>query len=529
MLTLVIEYEIKFYYTFKASVNAYLSVGFGRIIEKAVNMTLNTELMHVRSLSVIAGVVLRVTSIVGATLLMPALIGLIYGETYEAMVFLYVGLLTLSLSLAIGYLFRPPRSITIAEALVISGISWIVVAFIGGIPYVYTIGMSWVDAFFESMSGFTTTGMTLIKVIEVVPRSVLFWRALTQWLGGAGIVMLFLIFITIPSGGGISLWRLYVAEARDVRIKPSTWETVKSIWIIYLGLTVACILTLKFLGVSWFDSIAHAFTALATGGFSTKTASIAAFNNPAVEMALAFFSFAGGINFLAHYILIVRGPKAFFKYYEVKAAILIVLASTALISLDVIGRMGIDPINALRYAVFQSISIMTTTGYTTININTLPSLSKFILLTLMFIGGNLCSTGGAIKVGRIVASVKIMINQLQQPFLPSGAIKPVKIGTQILKEDDILRLFMFIMTYLIGIVVGTAVLTAFGYDPFQSLSAVASAQGNVGPCYLDLFKLNDVCRVLLALHMWLGRLELIPAITLLMPTSWRVVLRKRVE
>ena len=246
-------------------------------------------------------------------------------------------------------------------------------------------------------------------------------------------------------------------------------------------------------------------------------------------MALAFYSFAGGINFLAHYIFFVRGPKAFFKYYEVKAAILIVLASTTLISLDVMGRMGMNIVDALRYAVFQSVSIMTTTGYTTININTLPPLSKFILLTLMFIGGNLCSTGGAIKVGRIVASVKITVNQLQQPFLPSGTIKPVKIGSQILKEDDILRLFMFITTYLIGIVIGTLVLTGFGYDPFQSLSAVASAQGNVGPCYLDLFKLNNICRVLLALHMWLGRLELIPAITLLIPTSWRVVLRKRAD
>jgi len=492
-------------------------------------MTLDSELMYIRSLSVIAGVVLRVTSIVGAILFIPVFVGLIYGEVREAEVFFYVGLITLALSLPLSYFFRPPRSITVAEALVISGISWVVVAFIGGVPYVYTIDMSWVDAFFESMSGFTTTGMTLIKVIEVIPKSVLFWRALTQWLGGAGIVMLFLIFITIPSGGGISLWRLYIAEARDIRIKPSTWETVKSIWIIYLGLTVACILTLKFLGVGWFDSVTHAFTALATGGFSTKTASIAAFNNPAVEMALAFYSFAGGINFLAHYIFFVRGPKAFFKYYEVKAAILIVLASTTLISLDVMGRMGMNIVDALRYAVFQSVSIMTTTGYTTININTLPPLSKFILLTLMFIGGNLCSTGGAIKVGRIVASVKITVNQLQQPFLPSGTIKPVKIGSQILKEDDILRLFMFITTYLIGIVIGTLVLTGFGYDPFQSLSAVASAQGNVGPCYLDLFKLNNICRVLLALHMWLGRLELIPAITLLIPTSWRVVLRKRAD
>ncbi len=192
-------------------------------------------------------------------------------------------------------------------------------------------------------------------------------------------------------------------------------------------------------------------------------------------------------------------------------------------------HLGIDIFNAFRYAIFQSISIMTTTGYTTADINLWPPLSKFILLTLMFVGGNLCSTGGAIKVGRIVATLKVMINQLQLLFLPSRTIRPVKLGSQILRQEDILRLFMFVTAYFMGILVSTLILTGFGYDPFQSLSAVASAQGNVGPCYLDLFTLNDVSKILLALHMWLGRLELIPVITLLMPTPWLMIFKKRVK
>ena len=491
-------------------------------------MGLREESMYIRGLSVLLVTTLKITGIVGLTMLLPSLVGIIYGEIYEAKVFLLVGITVFATTYLIAYFLPSPPSITLTEALFISSVSWVLVAFVGAIPYVLTINMSWVDAFFESMSGFTTTGMTLIKVIEVIPRSVLFWRALTQWLGGTGIIMLFLIFIMTPAEG-ISLWRLYVAEARDIRIKPSTWATVKSIWIIYLGYTIACILTLRFLGLDWFDAVTHSFTALATGGFSTRTESIAAFHNPAVEMALAFFAFMGGTNFLAHYLLFTYGPKRFFKYYEVKTAIAIVAISTGLIAMDLMYHLGIDIFNAFRYAIFQSISIMTTTGYTTANINLWPPLSKFILLTLMFVGGNLCSTGGAIKVGRIVATLKVMINQLQLLFLPSRTIRPVKLGSQILRQEDILRLFMFVTAYFMGILVSTLILTGFGYDPFQSLSAVASAQGNVGPCYLDLFTLNDVSKILLALHMWLGRLELIPVITLLMPTPWLMIFKKRVK
>lgn len=480
----------------------------------------------VRGITALMSLVLRIVSIASLTMLLPALVGFIYGEIAEARVFVLVSLISFSASFILSLFLPAPSSIALVEAPFISGITWVMVAFLGAIPYVLTIRMNWVDAFFESMSGFTTTGMTLISVIEVVPRSVLFWRALTQWLGGTGIIMLFLIFMIVPTGS-ISLWRLYVAEARETRIKPSTWATVKSIWVIYLGYTVACVLTLMFLGLDWFDAVTHSFTALATGGFSTRSESVAAFRNPAVEMALAFFALTGAINFLAHYILYTSGPKRFFKYYEVKATILIIAISTSLMALDLIYRLHIDVVNAFRLTIFQSISIMTTTGYTSTNIDLWPPFSKFMLLILMFIGGNLCSTGGAIKVGRIVAALKVMASQFKLLFLPTGVVKPVKLGSQVLDRDEIPKLFMFISAYFVIILASTLVLTAFGYEPFQALSAVASAQGNVGPCYLDLFKLNDICRVLLALLMWLGRLELIPVLSLLLPSQWIAIIKKK--
>jgi len=437
--------------------------------------------------------------------------------------FTILGIAVIAIAYPLSRYFPPPTYITLSEALLVSSITWLAVAFVGALPYVYIANMSWVDAYFESMSGFTTTGMTLIKVIEAVPKSLLFWRAFTQWLGGAGIIMLFIFFA--GSAGGVGLWRLYLAEAREAKIRASTWATVRDIWLIYLVYTVACVLTLWMLGMDLFDAVTHSFTALATGGFSTRTLSIASFNNPAIEAALTFFEFMGSVSFVAHYTLFRYGIKQFLKYYEVRSAILIITSATLLILLDLIVNRGYDPASAFRYSIFQVVSIMTTTGYTTADINSWPPLSKFILLCLMFIGGNLCSTGGAIKVGRIVIALKVMANQLELLFLPPGIIKTIKVNSHAVSVDEVLRLFMFLTLYFATIAVGTLILTAYGYEPFAALSAMASAQGNVGPAYLSLYELTDPAKVLLISGMWIGRLELIPVVALLIPTAWTMVYR----
>ncbi len=486
------------------------------------------EPRYLSGILVILGAILRITTITGIVLYIPALVALYYNETHEFHVFFITATSVLLASLFLSKKFPEPRSLTLGEALFVSGLGWIIVSIIGGVPYVYTIHMSWIDSFFETMSGFTTTGMTLIKIIEGTPYSVLFWRAFTQWLGGAGIVMLFLMII-VSTTKDVSLWRLYTAEARDIRIRASTLGTVKRIWLIYVFYTVIAIIVLKLLGMTWFDSITHSFTSLATGGFSTRTASIAAYNSPSIEMALAFFSFMGGINFLAHYLLFTKGVRKFLQYYEVKGAIIIVLVATGIITLDLVYYMGINPVTSLRYSIFQVISIMTTTGYTSADINIWPSLSKFILLVLMFIGGNMCSTGGAIKVGRIIIAVKTVISQLKLMFLPAGATKPVKVGRETIKSQELIRLFAFFSAYMTTIVIGTIILTMYGYDVFQAFSAVVSAQGNVGPCYMDLFILNDPSKILLALLMWIGRLEVIPAIAIFVPSSWKHVITKKMR
>ena len=494
---------------------------------------MNKELRTVKpryksGLPVIMGAILRITLIIGILLLIPAIIAVYYNEPHEMWVFIEVALITIVVSILLSLKLPPPRSLTIGEALFVSGLGWIIASIIGGAPYVFTIKMTWVDAFFETMSGFTTTGMTLIKTIEGNPYSVLFWRAFTQWLGGAGIIMMFLVII-YASTRDVSLWRLYTAEARDIRIRASTLGTVKRIWYIYGLYTFIAIITLRLLGMAWFDAVTHSFTSLATGGFSTRTASIAAFHNASIEMALAFFSFMGGLNFMAHYILFTKGIKKFLGYYEVKWAIIFVGIATGVITGDLMLHLHENLILGARHALFQAVSIMTTTGYTTVNINTWPPLSKFVLLVLMFIGGNMCSTGGAIKVGRIVIALKAFVNQLKLLLLPSGAVKPVKTGSQVIKNQEILRIMAFISGYMLIAIIATLILTLFGYGAFQSLSAVASAQGNVGPSFLDLFKTNWFVRIVLALLMWIGRLEVMPAIVIFMPSSWKHVIAKKMR
>lgn len=471
---------------------------------------------------IILGALGRIVFALGILLLVPIPIAMVYGEYALIKYFLYPSstslLIGLTLTLAIPLSFRDVR---LFEAMVISALGWIIASIIGSIPYIYILEMSPIDAFFETMSGFTTTGMTLIKIIEGKPFSILFWRAFTQWIGGVGII---LFFIAIFAGGGApGLRRLYVAEAREEKLTISTWRTVKYIWIIYFAYSALCAIALRLAGMNLYEAITHTFTVLSTGGFSTRTASIAAFNSLTVEVVLIVFMVIGGISFLAHYILFTKGLGGFLKHYEVRATFLIIGLSTAIVTYDLVTH-GVNVFSALRESLFQVVSIMTTTGYTTIDINVLPPLSKTVITILMFVGGGAGSTAGAIKVARIVIALKAVNYELNKLLLPRGSEKPIRVGSRVLPEEDVVRIAAFIMAYLVFYIVGVMILTLRGVNVFSAMSAVASAQGNVGPAFVSLFDLDDVSKLVLALEMWVGRLEVIPVLVLLNFKAWRSVL-----
>lgn len=469
--------------------------------------------------STIIAVLARVSLVIGVLMLLPALVGIIYGEVIEVRVFMTLALIVMGSSYIISRLVKSPPTISLSEALIISSSSWLVVSLIGSLPYILIARMSLIDASFESISGFTTTGMTLLAGLEGLPKSLLFWRSLTQWVGGLGIIMMFIVFAGTVSGVG--LLRLYMAEARELKIRASTWITVRDMWLIYLSYTVIATITLYLLGMDFFDAVTHAFTSLATGGFSTKDTSIAWFNNASIETALTVFEFIGATNFLAHYALLTRGFKEFIKYYEVRYYIVLIAFTSFLVSLDLMINMNLNATEALRYSVFQVVSIATTTGYQIADITLWPPLSKAVLVMLMFIGGQLCSTGGAIKLGRLVIVAKVLKNQLEHLYLPPAVVKPVRINGHVVEEVEIIRVFTFVSLYILLVVVGTLTLTTIGYEPFQALSAVASAQGNVGPSYINVSKLSDAGKIMLVIYMWLGRLELIPSIALFIPQIWK--------
>jgi len=469
---------------------------------------------------------LRILTASGVVLLLPVLVGLLYGEVMNALVFTLLGI-SLIVPTYILSRYIPTTHLSLSCALLVAGISWLLIPLVGAIPYIVICGIPFIDAYFESMSGFTTTGMTLLTNLESLPKTILFWRALTQWVGGMGIVLLTIVIVGIPSTA--ELFKLYLAEAREVKIRASTWVTVRDLWIIYTFYTLLCTTILIILGMNPFEAITHSLTAIATGGFSTRDASIAAFNNPYIEGVLTVFEFLGATSFVAHYILFNYGVKAFFKYYEVRYYIFLISIASIAVTLDLMLNLGLDVLQAIRYGVFQVVSITTTTGYLTADISSWPPFTKSLLLILMFIGGNICSTAGAIKISRLVIAFKAIVNELQRLYLPPAIVKPIKVDTHVVEEGLVLRVLLLILLYIITVVMGTLILTFLGYDPFSALSAIASAQGNVGPAYISFQSLNTLSKVVLIMYMWLGRLELTPALSVLIPGMWSQARSKEVE
>ncbi|HID17933.1 TPA: TrkH family potassium uptake protein, partial [Candidatus Bathyarchaeota archaeon] len=296
----------------------------------------------------------------GVTLLLPAAVAWFYGERSEFNFFLFYAIIIIILGFLL-YRKRGIGEVTLTEAFAISSAGWLIVSAIGAIPYLYIAKMHPVDAYFESMSGFTTTGMTVIEDVEVLPRSLLFWRALTQWVGGIGIILFFLLFIS-PSGLGV--WRLYRAEAREEKALATTRETVRYMWKLYLLYTAICILTLIFLAkLDPFDAVTHAFTVLSTGGFSTKNASIGGFGSLEAEIILVFFMLVGATNFIVYIRAIThRSLRMLLKSVEFKACLLIVAGASFLIAGDLSSNGVADGFwNSLRYGIFHATSILTTT------------------------------------------------------------------------------------------------------------------------------------------------------------------------
>ncbi|MBW2545218.1 MAG: TrkH family potassium uptake protein, partial [Deltaproteobacteria bacterium] len=328
-------------------------------------------------------------------------------------------------------LFRPTNgkiSLTHKEGFLIVATGWFLAAAFGSLPYmIYGALPQFGDAFFESISGFTTTGATVITNIGDLPHGILLWRSLTQWLGGMGIIILSIAILPLLGVGGMQLYKAELPSPVKDKLTPRVAETARTLWIVYIIISIVEFIMLLTGGMDVFNAICHTFTTMATGGFSTSDASIAHFNSAYIDGIITFFMLVAGINFTLHYSLITGNFKAILKNSEFRLYLGIILVSVVIITISLKQNSFYEAGEYLRYASFQVVSILTTTGFTTANFDNWPALSKIILLVLMFIGGSAGSTGGGIKCLRILLILKYIYKELYRLVHPH-AVTAVKLG-----------------------------------------------------------------------------------------------------
>ena len=347
-------------------------------------------------------------------LLIPFFVALFYGQG-DANAFLYTVLLMIPIALILIKIKGKKNEIYAKEGFLTVGLAWIVISFFGALPFVFSGAIpSLVDAFFETSSGFTTTGASILTEIQSLPKGILFWRSFTHWVGGMGFLIFILALMPTFSGNTIHLLKAESPGPTPGKIVPKIKQTAKILYAIYFVLTLIETIFLKSAGLSWYDSIIHALGTAGTGGFSNMNASVAAFNNPAVEWIITIFMLLFGVNFVLYFQLIRGNVKAFFKSEELKWYLIAVFASIIIIAVNIIPFNHGDVTKSIRDSAFQVSSIVTTTGYATVNFNLWPTLSKVILIMLMFMGAMAGSTGGGIKTIRIVIIFKAIRREIDK-------------------------------------------------------------------------------------------------------------------
>ncbi len=436
--------------------------------------------------------------------------------------------LTIGVGLALSVMSRNIRGINFKEGIAVVSLGWLVASVFGSLPYMMSGYLpSFADAFFESASGFTTTGASVVSDVEVWPKGLLYWRSLTQWLGGMGIIAL---LVAMLSGLGAKAKQLFKAEVPGPvsdSVSPRIKETARKLWATYVVMSIACLTCLVFLGMDFFDALCHTFATMATGGFSTKNASIAFYPSAAIQWTITLFMFLAGSNFALHYFCYKkRSPLVYFRNSEFKLYLSIVAIATLLLFLNLHDKWAAAGLEGtFRAACFQIVSLMTTTGFATTDFALWPPLATSLLLIMMFIGGCSGSTGGSVKPGRYLIIFNRTIIELKKMLHPK-AVFPLRFGGMFIGDGLLINVLQFLFLYFVFLTAGILVLTALGIDMVSSFSAAATCLGNIGPG-LHLFgpsrnfsPMPDTGKYVLSILMLVGRLEIYPFLVIFMPQFW---------
>ncbi len=485
----------------------------------------------------IIGVLGAFTFLIGATLLLPIIIALHFGEAAWSG-FLISAIVAMIVGAAMYLLFKPKKEVQLRDGFILVTVTWFFLSVFGALPF-YIDGTlpGYTDAFFETISGFTTTGATILggtnaagvlnPNIEEMPKSILFWRSMTHWIGGMGFIVLSIAILPLLGTGGMQLFSAESSLMAEDKITPRFKETAKFLWFIYVGLTLLHFLTLWIHpSLDWFDSLNHALSTLATGGFSTLNDSVGGFQSAYIDINVTVFMFLAGVNFVL-YLRMLRGEFSIVKNNrELQFYTIFTISFIILMSLSLWNTNDYSLGDAFRYGAFQTVSILTTTGYGSDDYLLWGSLPLLLLTILFFTGASTGSTSGGIKMIRWFIILKDILLELKQRVHPS-AVLPLRVGQTVLKSNQVRTILAFLMFYLLIFVSGALFLAMLGFDLPSAFGASIACLGNIGPAFGSFGPVDNYAEIpnsgkwMLSFLMLIGRLELFTVLVLFTPSFWR--------
>lgn len=477
--------------------------------------------MNTKMITYILGRMLGVEALV---LLVPALVAGIYGESVSP--FLITGAGLMALAMLTGR--KKPQNSTIygKDGFIVIACAWILWSVFGAIPFCISGTIpSYVDALFETVSGFTTTGSTILTDIASMPKGMNFWRCLTHWIGGMGVLVFVMVIVSLEDKNSMHLIRAEVPGPEKDKLVPQARKSARILYGMYFGLTLAEMVFLKIGGMDWYDSIIHAFSTAGTGGFNNRNNSVAFYDSAYIDGVITTFMILFGINFNMYYFLLLKKVKDVLKNEELKVYLGIIAGATLMIATNIL-HIYKEPLKAFRYAIFQVASVITTTGFATADFNLWPEFSKCILLAIMVVGACAGSTGGGMKVSRVMILLKSIKRDLKQIVHPKS-VNVVKINNKKVGEETVHDAFIYLIAYVMIIILSVLLVSLNNFDFATTFSGVLTTINNIGPGISavgpveNFSAFSPLSKIVFCLDMLIGRLEIFPFLVLFSPDLWR--------
>ena len=474
--------------------------------------------------SVIARVIGLILGIEAVCMVPSLAIALLVRGT-DVLAFAYSIAICGAVSFALSRIKPASKRFQTRDGFVAVALCWIFLGLFGALPYAFC-GYSYVDAVFETVSGFTTTGATIVSAPSALPRGLQFWRALTQWMGGMGVLVMVLALMPSLGEGSVNLMKAESPGPISSKLRPKTSETAKSLYIIYIALTVAETLILRVAGMPLFDSLTTSFTTISTGGFSVRDASIAYYHSEPIVWIIIVFMFVSGVNFGVLFQAQRREWKDALRSEELRWYTIITVGAVALIAVDLVLKTGLGVYQSISQSAFQVVTLMTTTGYATADFDLWPYFSKLVLILVMFVGGCAGSTAGGVKVSRVVILFKGLKRELRR-ILHTREVRPLTLERERVAEGTVSSVSVFFFAYIVILLVCAGIVSLDEVDFTTAFTAALTTISNVGPGFAlvgptcNFAFLSSLSKIALTITMLLGRLEIMPLLVLLFPSVWK--------